>query len=163
MKIKNLVITAVFTALVFVVTMLHFPIPATSGYIHIGDAVIYLAAACLRLPYAIFTGAVGAALCDAMAAPVYVIQTIIIKALMVLFFTNKNKKIVCKRNVIAIILAGVTGVLCYYAVDAFLYFDKNFLAALSTLPFSFIQPAASAAAFVIIGAALDRDEFKKIF
>lgn len=52
MKVKRLVMTAVFTALVFVTTayILHIPIPATGGYVHIGDAVIYLAAACLPLP-----------------------------------------------------------------------------------------------------------------
>ena len=62
MKVKRLVMTAVFTALVFVTTayILHIPIPATGGYVHIGDAVIYLAAACLPLPYAIFTASVGA-------------------------------------------------------------------------------------------------------
>lgn len=165
MKVKRLVMTAVFTALVFVTTayILHIPIPATGGYVHIGDAVIYLAAACLPLPYAIFTASVGAGLCDALFAPVYVIPTIIIKAILVLFFTNKKDKIICKRNVIALVLAGVTGVLCYYAVDAFLYFDKNFLAALSTLPMSFVQPAASAAAFLIIGVALDKLNFKKLF
>ena len=164
MKVKKLVMTAVFTALVFVTTayILHIPIPLTGGYVHIGDAIIYLAAACLPLPYAIFTASVGAALCDALFAPVYVIPTIIIKAILVLFFTNKNKKIICKRNVIALVLAGVTGVLGYYAVDAFLYFDKNFLAALSPLPMSFVQPVASAVVFLIVGAALDRLNFKNM-
>ena len=50
-KIHLLTITALFAAAIAVMTayLLHIPIP-TGGYIHLGDALIYLAACLLPFP-----------------------------------------------------------------------------------------------------------------
>ena len=64
-KLYRLVTAALFAAAIAVMTayMLHIPIP-TGGYIHIGDALIYLAACLLPAPWAMAAGAVGAGLAD---------------------------------------------------------------------------------------------------
>lgn len=52
-KLRLLTVTAMFAAAITVTTayLLHIPIP-TGGYVHLGDALIYLAACLLPVPYA---------------------------------------------------------------------------------------------------------------
>ena len=98
-KTKKLTLTALLGALIFVATtFVRLPVPLSSGYIHIGDAVIYLAACLLPKSYAILASVIGAGLSDAIGFPVYVIPTIIIKALMVLTFSNREQKIVSAKT-----------------------------------------------------------------
>ena len=56
---RRLVITALFAGAITMMTayMLHIPLP-TGGYIHLGDAMIYLAACLLPVPYAAAAAAV---------------------------------------------------------------------------------------------------------
>ena len=67
--------TALFAAAITVMTayMLHIPIP-TGGYIHLGDALIYLAACLLPAPYAAAAAAIGAGMADLLTAPMWVLQ-----------------------------------------------------------------------------------------
>ena len=73
---------ALFAAAIAVMTayMFHIPIP-TGGYIHLGDALIYLAACLLPAPYAAAAAAAGAGLADLLTAPMWVLPTLIIKPL----------------------------------------------------------------------------------
>ena len=61
--LKYLVLAAIFSAMVYVLTAF-VRIPTHQGYIHVGDGIIYIAAALLPLPYAMLTGAIGAGLSD---------------------------------------------------------------------------------------------------
>ena len=70
----------------------HLPVGINGGYIHFGDAVIYLAAAILPRPYALAAAAIGAGLADVLTAPMWAPATIVIKMLLVLPFTNKEAK-----------------------------------------------------------------------
>lgn len=56
--LRNLVTAAVFAAAIAATTayVLHIPLP-TGGYVHVGDALIYLAACLLPLPWAMAAGA----------------------------------------------------------------------------------------------------------
>ena len=69
-NLHQLVTTALFAAAITVMTayMLHIPIP-TGGYIHLGDALIYLAACLLPFPYAAAAATIGAGLADLLTAP----------------------------------------------------------------------------------------------
>ena len=60
--LRYLVLTAIFSAMVYVLTSF-VRIPTHQGYIHVGDGMIYLAAAMLPWPYAMLTGAIGAGQC----------------------------------------------------------------------------------------------------
>ena len=88
-RLYRLVLAALFAAAIAVTTayLLHIPIP-TGGSIHLGDALIYLAACLLPVPFAVGAAAVGAGLADLLTAPMWVIPTLIIKAIVVLPFTR---------------------------------------------------------------------------
>ncbi len=150
---------------IFILTV-HIPI-GTVGYIHIADAVIYLAASFLPPAYAIPTAAVGGALADLLSGyPQYIIPTLIIKALLVPVFTNKKPTIINKRNIIATLPALIVNVGGYALTEYIIYsIAQNqpaaaFGAALSTLAGNLVQSVGSAVLFVIIGLALDKGKIK---
>ena len=60
-RLHLLIMSALFAAAIAVMTayLLHIPIP-TGGYIHVGDALIYLAACLLPTPHAVGAAMVGA-------------------------------------------------------------------------------------------------------
>jgi uncharacterized repeat protein (TIGR04002 family) len=158
--LRYLTAAGVFAALIFVSTyLLHIPI-GSSGYIHPGDTFIYLAACILPTPYAAAAASIGAALSDSLAAPIYIVATLVIKAVLTLFFTYKDEKIVNGRNVIAVFLAGITGLLGYFLWE-WIWF--GFYPAAINLPLGSLQPIGSGILFVLIGLALDSMNFKKRF
>lgn len=159
--IKYLVLTAVLAAMVYVLTAF-VRIPTHQGYIHVGDGIIYLAAALLPMPYAMLCGAVGAGLSDYLAGyAIWVLPTVIIKALSVVAFSKNNANIITKRNIAALIPGALLCVGGYYFSAVIIYGD--WAAALTDIPTNCIQTAASAALFVFLGLSLDRMSFKKRF
>lgn len=158
--LKNIVTTALFAAIISVTTayILHIPIGANSGYIHIGDCFIYLAACFLPLPYAMLAGAIGGGLADLMTAPIWILPTIIIKALIVLPFTSKTDKFINKRNIVAIFVAAIITTVGYYIAEALMF--GNWLAPLATLGVGLLQPIGSGFLFVVVGGALDKSNIK---
>ena len=159
-KLYRLVTAALFAAAIAVMTayMLHIPIP-TGGYIHIGDALIDLAACLLPLPHAVGAAAVGAGLADLLTAPMWVVPTLIIKAIVVLPFTSRRTRILCPRNIAAIFISGLISPVGYgLAACVLLGGPSAFLPQfLGTL----IQAAASGAVFVVLALALDGARVKE--
>lgn len=156
--LKNIVITALFAAIISVTTLIHIPIGVNSGYIHIGDCFIYLAACFLPLPYAMLAGAIGGGLADLMTAPIWILPTIIIKALIVLPFTSKTDKFINKRNIVALFIATIITTVGYYIAEALMF--GNWLAPLATLGIGLLQPIGSGILFVVVGGALDKSNIK---
>jgi len=78
----NLTVTAVFTALVCVATMIFsIYIPATKGFFNIGESMVFLSALFFGPFIGAFAGGVGAALADLLLGfPHYAPATIIVKA-----------------------------------------------------------------------------------
>ena len=160
-KIHLLTVTALFTAAITVMTayMLHIPIPLTGGYIHLGDALIYLAACLLPVPYAAAAAAVGAGLADLLTAPVWVLPTLVIKAVVVLFFTSKTGRILCRRNCAAVVIAGLFSPAAYALAGCAMAgtmaaFAPQFLGTL-------VQGIGSGALFLVIVPALDGVKLKE--
>ena len=92
-KIRLLTLTALFAALIFLLTA-YLHIPSANGYTHIGDAFVYLAGALLPPGYAAAAGAIGAALADLMTGYAFwAPASILIKALTACLFTAKASKI----------------------------------------------------------------------
>lgn len=159
--IVNLVTAALFAAAITVMTayMLHIPIPGTGGYIHLGDTLIYLAACLLPVPYAAAAAAIGAGLADLLTAPVWVLPTLVIKAVLVLFFTNKGEKLLCRRNLAAIVIAGLFSPTAYALYNCAMAgtmaaFVPQFLGTL-------VQGIGSGALFLVIAPALDGVSLKE--
>lgn len=158
---RRITVTAIFAALTTLMTayILHIPFGMNGGYVHLGDTMIYLAAAILPMPYAFAAGAIGGGLADLLTAPVWAPATVIIKMLICLPFSSKGKKIVTKRNIAATFLAFWISAVGYYVAEGIMF---GFTAAFFTsLTGSIIQSGGSAVAFIIIGAALDRLGFKQ--
>ena len=107
-KLQRLVFASLFAAAIAVTTayILHIPLP-TGGYVHLGDTLIYLAACLLPTPWAMAAGVIGAGLADLLTAPMWVLPTVIVKALVCLPFTAQRDKLLCTRNVVALFLAGI--------------------------------------------------------
>ncbi len=157
---RNLALTGVLAAVITILTAYvgHIPIGINGGYIHLGDAIIYLAATLLPLPYALAAAVIGAGLADLFLAPMWLPATILIKALIVLLFTHKESKIINKRNIIATVIAAVITVVGYFIAEYFIFgtWAVFFMSALPNL----IQAVGSAVAFYAIGLAFDRMHLK---
>lgn len=154
-------LSALFAALIFVVTayLFHIPTPATGGYIHLGDAFLYLAASVLPAPYAVAAGGIGEALSDvASGSAAYALPTLLIKSAMALCFASSAKTIVSKRNVFACVAAGGICIAGYYLVEVFLL--GSFLAPVAEIPGNLVQASASAVIYILLGRAFDRLKLK---
>ncbi|MHC1747257.1 MAG: TIGR04002 family protein [Cellulosilyticaceae bacterium] len=159
-KTRLMVLTAMIAALVFIATRINIPLGINNRIIHVGDAVIYLAACILPMPYAMLSSAIGAGLAD-FTTPgciIWVIPTMIIKPLLVVCFTSKTQKFIVKRTVLGVFLAGIVGLLGYALAEGFLF--GNFIAPLIGLPASSLQPIGSALIFLSLGFAFDKMKIK---
>lgn len=158
-KISRLTSTALFAALICVTTayIFHIPFGANGGYVHIGDSLIYLAAAFLPTPYAMFAGAIGGAMADILTAPVYAPATFIIKMLISLPVTCKKEKIVNVHNCVGVVVAAVISFIGYYITDVILF--GTWGALIPSIMGTLAQSGGSAVIFIILGTALDKAGF----
>lgn len=157
-KIKLMCITGVFTAITYIFTA-YFHIPSHTGYTHIGDAFIYIAACLLPLPYAATVGAVGALLADCLTGfAIWAPASVIIKSLAVLCFSRKNEKIVCLRNILALIPAWFVCIFGYYFYESII--TCNFIAPFAGIAGYITQCTLSSIVFIILGSTLDKIKAK---
>lgn len=153
-KIRLMCIAGIFTAIVFVFTA-YLHIPSHTGYTHVGDGFIYLAACMLPLPYAMFVGAGGALLADCLTGyAIWAPGSIIIKTVAVLFFSRKSARIISIRNLLALIPAWAVCIGGYYLYEALI--TGNFVAPLSGIPGYITQSVLSSILFIVAGLAMDK-------
>ena len=157
-KIRLMCITGIFTAVVFVFTA-YLHIPSHTGYTHVGDGFIYLAACMLPLPYAMFVGAGGALLADCLTGyAIWAPGSIIIKTVAVLFFSRKSARIISVRNLLALIPAWAICIGGYYLYEALI--TGNYAAPLAGIPGYITQSVLSSILFVVAGLAMDKLNLK---
>ncbi len=156
--LRNLVMAALFAALIFVSTrFFQIPIPATGGYIHPGDCLCLLAAWLLPLPYGIAASAVGTMLADLLSGYViYALPSFIIKALValvagLLFRALYRNVPTFKKMLLPCLISGFCGeifmVLGYFFFSAVI--RGNGLSAAVSIPSDAVQ-----AAFGIVTATI---------
>ncbi|MBQ4155464.1 MAG: TIGR04002 family protein [Clostridia bacterium] len=162
-KTKLLVTTALLTALCACCTaFISVPMIGTGGYVHFGDAIIMISASVLPCASSLFVGAVGGVFGDLLVgAPVWAPFTFVVKALVVLCFTNKKEKIVNARNIFGIFPALVITLIGYYFAEALIY--GNFIAPFASMIGNTIQIVVSGVIYVVFGIALDKINFKQRF
>ena len=92
-KTTKMAAAGLFAAMITVMTayICHIPYGVNGGYIHFGDALIYLAAVFLPRPYALAAAAIGGGAADLLTAPVWAPATVIIKMLIVLLFSANGE------------------------------------------------------------------------
>ena len=162
-KVRYLTMTGFMAALITIMTayICHIPVGVNGGYIHFGDALIYLAAVVLPRPYALAAAAIGGGMADLLTAPIWAPATMIIKMLIVLPFSNKSTKIVTPRNIFAAVLAYFISGLSYFLAEYILFGSWSVL--LISMSQSLIQSGGSAVFFVILGHVLDEAHIKTRF
>lgn len=158
----RLAVTAMVTALITVSTMF-IKISTPLGYIHAGDSMVYLAGALLPPPFCFIAAALGGSLADLLSGYAqWALPTAIIKAMNVLpFFAvrlwaakrNTEPRIISRTNLLMLIPASAVTIGGYFAATTIMY---DYAAACGELLTQWIQTAAGAALFIIVGVALDK-------
>lgn len=169
-KTRTMAITAMFTALITVMTAYFQIKTVNSGYIHFGDSMIYLASCLLPAPYAVFAASAGGALADILSgAAVWAVPTAIIKALNTVPFLiavkmlrsrEKDTKIISPVTVVMAIVSGIITIVGYWLAEGILF---GFAAAtVSSFLRGLVQPTGSAIIFYGAGMVLDKAKFKSV-
>jgi uncharacterized membrane protein len=152
-RILQLTLTAVFAGLVAATTMMiRFPIPATSGYFNIGDAMIFIAALLFGPVVGGLAGGVGSAIADMIGYPMFVPYTLVIKGIEG-WLVGKIARKTPRSDWVACVLGGGEMVLGYFVVEVLLF---GIGAALEELPFNVFQIVAGLAIGPAIALLLRR-------
>lgn len=145
MKIKRITMTAMFAALICILTYF-VKIPTLNGYINIGDCLILLIGVILPPTYSFFASAIGSALADVFSGyMIYAPITFLIKGSMsvISYFIYKglNKK---SSNFVSLLISFVIAelfmVIGYYIFEGFVY---GFIASLANILFNLSQGIVS--------------------
>lgn len=146
---KKLTLYSMFIALVFIATFsIKIFLPATGGYLNLGDGVIYTIATVFGWQAGLIAGAIGSGLADLVAAPQWMLFTIIIKGSMgyiVGRFANRDKPYSIKSFMgigfaIAIMVGG-------YYVAATIILGSH-IVAFKEIPLNLLQSAFSIAVYI---------------
>lgn len=160
-KLLNMVYAGLFAAMTALFTAtLH--IPVGNGYIHCGDAVIYLAAATLPMPYAIGASAIGGMAADLLSGyPMYALPTFIIKGLLALIFSLiGGKRPVDARRLTALAVCGIVSVIGYWITAVILYGGWT-AQLIGTAPGNLMQAIGSGIVYAVAAIALERVRNRK--
>lgn len=156
-KVKNLVYTALFTALVCAATMvIHIPTPR--GYINIGDSVVLMAGWILGPIFGSLAAGLGSMLADIISGYIiYAPGTFIIKALMAFaayhVFNALSKKTVSFPAVLVSTVVGELIMFCGYILyETIIY--QSLSTALLGVPGNLVQGSISGVIAVVVYSAV---------
>ncbi len=142
-KTHRLVVVALLTALVTMATMMfQVPVPATKGYINLGDTVVFIAALLLDPKYGAVAGGLGSALADLLSPyALWAPFTLVIKGLEgfivgYVFHCLPVGRSKTGARVTAMLLGGLWMVAGYFLTEVILY---SVPAALAELPGNGVQ------------------------
>lgn len=159
MKLKYLIMSALFCALIFVTTsFIKIPL-AVTGYVHLGDAFVFLACVFLPMPYAVAAAGAGSALADLLGGYVlYAPVTLLAKSAMALIFCLFAKRNKAAFDVIGVTLATVCMAFAYFVYEWILY---GFAVSVANVPFNLLQGGVSAVAALFCAYSLKRYRYVK--
>lgn len=163
--VQQLTIIGLLTALVAVSTMvISIPVPATQGFIHLGDSMIFLAAILFGKKRGAFAAGVGSAMADILLGYTHwALPTLIIKGAMGygvgLIADQENEKLLNFRNVAALTLGSLWMVVGYFFAGAAL--KGSFAVSLTSVPANTLQAVGGIVLFVPIGIALKKTKILK--
>lgn len=172
-KTIKIIMTGLMIALIVTATILIIiPIPFSNGYIHFGDAMIFLSVLILGWRYGAIAAGLGSALADILIGfAVWAPWTLVIKGLMgvvmglfILKSMGKQEKNIIGvpfRQLAGMVLAGLVMVGGYYIAEGVIY--GNFIVALLGVPWNILQFTAGAVFAALLAAALYKTPAKKYF
>ncbi len=163
MKVKKLVLAALFAALAYCATLIiHIPSPI-GGYLNLGDCIVLLAGWLLGPAYGAAAAGLGSALADlTLGYTSYIPGTFVIKALMavVAYYAAKavpGKSVV--KSVVSGVLAEVVMVGGYFCFEATIL--GNGLGAAVGIASNLMQALAGIVCAVLIKLILDKKNLWK--
>lgn len=163
-SVKKLAIASLLMALTIIATIIiTIPIPATNGYIHLGDVMVLVSSTILGPVFGGLVGGIGSAMADLIKGyPHWIIFTLIIKTVegMVFGYFVKKNNSSSKLNlsmIIGIILSILIMVVGYYFASVIL--TGNFISPLTSVPANLIQGIAGGVLYTILYSKLN--EIKK--
>lgn len=167
-RIKNLVSAALFAAIICVATyIVQIPMPATGGYVNLGDCFVLTAGMMLGAGYGAMAAGIGSALADMLAGYMqYAPATFVIKALMAIaaYYIYKSlgtvfsSKLSVLSKATAVIAAEAIMVLGYFAYESTIL--GYGLAAAGSIFGNAIQGAVGAVAAIVLVTALEKTSSK---
>ena len=160
-KTNKIVLTALMMGMIMVMTfIIRIPVPATQGYIHLGDCMIFMAVLMLGWKYGAVAAGVGSAMADliggyAVYAPVTLVVKFLMAAVVGLFIEKALKKdrspgAVMVMEIIGMCIGGSFMVLGYYLAESLMY--GSFVTPLASVPMNIVQFAVG----VVMATALSR-------
>ena len=160
-KTNLLVMTALMMGLIMVMTfIIRIPVPATQGYIHLGDCMIFLAVLVLGWKHGAIAAGVGSAMADliggyAIYAPVTLVVKFLMAAAVGLFIEKALKKDFSRSGVtvmeiIGMCIGGIVMVAGYYVAEGIMY--GIFITPMASVPMNILQFVVGA----VIATALSR-------
>lgn len=152
-KTKNLVLCSLFTALTIIATYINFrlPIPSYGGLIHLGSAILFVAAFILKPTHAALSVALGMTLFDVLGGwPLWAPFTFVIRFVQVYLFGTliQNKKNRYFFVFAAYVLCSLWEMAGYYVAEAIIY--GNWVAPMASMPSELIHDAIG----IIVGMPL---------
>jgi len=172
-KTNKLVMTALMMCMILLMTMFFkVPIPFTTGYVHLGDAMIFLAVLLLGWKWGAIAAAVGSALGDILGGfAIWAPWTFAIKGgmalIMGLLIAQMMKRPgamifgVPAKQLIGMILGGIFMVAGYYVAEGFIY--GNWIAPLIGIPWNIGQFVVGMVIATALVAALYKTPARKFF
>ncbi len=163
MKVKKLVLAALFAALAYCATLIiHIPSPI-GGYLNLGDCIVLLAGWLLGPAYGAAAAGLGSALADlTLGYTSYIPGTFVIKALMAVVAYYAAKAVPGKtvvKSVVSGVLAEVVMVGGYFCFEATIL--GNGLGAAVGIASNLMQALAGIVCAVLIKLILDKKNLWK--
>ncbi len=159
-KTERLVLTALMTSLILIGTMMFkIPVPMTQGYVHLGDAMIFLAVMILGRRDGTIASALGSALGDIIGGYAFWAPwTLVIKGLMglvtALLLSKVSEKHQTGLRIASMTAGGFVMVAGYLVAERFIY--GNWATAVISIPWNIAQFAVGIAVALLIGRGLEK-------
>ena len=152
-KVRDLVVTSLFIALVYVFTWIvkiQLPFSPNGGLIHLGNVPFFLAAIFFDKRVGMTAGALGMGLFDLTSGWILWSPMTVISALIMGYILNKMnyKKYTLKSLILSFILVALVKVVVYYIGEIFIL--SSFAAPLASIPGNLIQIAVSSVIVLVI-------------
>lgn len=152
-KVRDLVITSLFIALVYVFTWIvkiQLPFSPNGGLIHLGNVPFFLAAIFFDKRVGMTAGALGMGLFDLTSGWILWSPMTVISALIMGYILNKMnyKKYTLKSLILSFVLVALVKVVVYYIGEIFIL--SSFVAPLASVPGNLIQIGVSSVIVLVI-------------
>lgn len=166
-KTNKLVMTALMMCMIIVLTMfIKVPIPLTQGYVHLGDAMIFISVMLLGWKYGAAASAAGSAMADifcgvAMWAPWTLVIKFIMAFVMGKVLEHGGNSISKIREIIAMTLGGLFMTAGYFVAEGIMY--GNWAVAALGIPWNIGQFAVGMVIAAVLSAALCKTSAGRLF